>query len=61
MIDRPEHPSKRPIRREVKRGRGFWNTPNDGPVTPRLQQPGRLKDAVGFHHITPASDEDHVE
>lgn len=49
MTNRPEHPSKRPVRREQKRGRGYWNAPNNGPVTPRLQQP-QPKDAIGFHH-----------
>jgi hypothetical protein len=48
MADRPQHPSKRPIHREQKRGRGYWNMPNNGPVTPRLQQPAP-KDAIGFH------------
>lgn len=49
-MDRPEHPSKRPVRREQKRGRGYWNAPTDGPVTPRLRQP-QPKDAIGFHHL----------
>lgn len=57
MADRPQHPSKRPIHREQKRGRGFWNTPNDGPVTPRLQRPAP-KDAIGFHHVIAEDDDE---
>jgi hypothetical protein len=59
MVDRPEHPSKRPIRRERTCGRGYWNTPNVGPQTPRLQQP-QPKDAIGFgvrHELRAEDDE----
>lgn len=49
-MGRPKHPSGKPIHRENKRGRGFWNTPNNGPATPRLQQP-QPKDAIGFHRL----------
>ncbi len=56
MNDRPQHPSKRPIRHEQKRGRGFWNMPLTGPATPRLSQP-QPKDAIGFHHIVVKDDE----
>jgi hypothetical protein len=50
MADRAKHPSSRPIHRENKRGRGYWNAPTDGPVTPRLRLPA-TKDAIGFHRV----------
>lgn len=55
--ERPRHPSKRPIRAQKPVGRGYYNTPLSGPVTPRLQQPV-LKDAIGFYHPTLRRDEE---
>jgi hypothetical protein len=56
MTDKQRPPNQRPIRRQDRRERGFWNVPPIGPVTPRLQQP-QTKDAIGFHR-TPRADDD---
>jgi hypothetical protein len=56
MTDRSQHSSKRPIHRDHKRERGYWNIPNNGSVIPRLQQP-TLKDAIGFHHVVDQNDD----
>ncbi len=46
---RPAHPSGRPIRDRVVVGRQIWRIPDQGPVTPRLQD--RVgANAVGFVH-----------
>ena len=47
---RARHPSGRPIRRDEKRERGYWNTPNSGPVVPRLRDEKKDLQLVGFHH-----------
>lgn len=47
MADRINHPSGRPIRKEVRKGRQIWRIPEDGYVTPRLRQ-DPPKDAIGF-------------
>jgi hypothetical protein len=47
MADRVNHPSGRPIHKEVRKGRQIWRIPEDGYVTPRLRQ-GHAKDAIGF-------------
>jgi hypothetical protein len=41
------HPSGRPRRVTERRGRGYWNAPNVGPVTPSLRRDG-LTHAIGF-------------
>lgn len=43
----PKHPSGRPIRQEVVRGRPIFQIPDDGFVTPRLRH-RTLMPAIGF-------------
>lgn len=57
MIDRPEHPSGRPFRRDVPRKQSILRNPGIGPLTDRLRLPTPTS-AIGFHHIAVVRDED---
>ena len=62
MADRPQHPSKRPIRLVERRGLSICRDPGRGPLISRLRdaepRDAEPRDAIGFHHIRPADDED---
>jgi hypothetical protein len=51
------HPSGKPLRRVAVKGPQRWRIPDDGYVTPRLQQK-ELKSAIGFTVGMPADNGD---
>ena len=48
MIERKDHPSGRPIRKQQVKGRSIWRVPDRGPVIPRLQDDLNKVEAIGF-------------
>ena len=66
LMAKNPHPSGRPIRRDRKVGRGFWNYPNDPNIVyaiPRLRQKppaAFVADAIGYLHAPVHHDEDHA-
>ena len=56
------HPSGRPIRREIKKGRAYWNYPADPAVVyavPRLRpkSPLPVADCIGYKTVDIAQDD----
>jgi len=57
MVQRPQHPSGRPIRDGRVKMLGFRRLPNDEPLTPGLRRGGQTY-AVGFTARISADDEE---
>lgn len=58
MMDRPKHPSGRPIRCEQTKPRPVWRVPDSGLVIPKLRPPENKTYAIGFRADLTAEDED---
>ena len=56
------HPSGRPIRKDDKIGRQYWNYPAETYATPKLRPKAAapLADAVGYLRVNPTNDDDGV-
>jgi hypothetical protein len=61
MMAKNPHPSGRPIRRDEKVGRQYWNYPAETYATPKLRPISKpVADAIGYHRIYPTGDDDGV-
>jgi len=55
------HPSGRPIRKDEKVGRQYWNYPAETYATPKLRPKlVPVADAVGYLRVYPTNDDDGV-
>lgn len=58
VINKHDHPSGRPIRKDRTVGKPLWRIPDKGPVIPRLQPDYGRVSAIGFHVGQADPDED---
>lgn len=52
------HPSGRPIRPRIVKGRSIWRVPESEAVTPRLRPQRQSVEAIGFVHDFERFDDD---